>query len=160
MLSNSNSGQASSEIQSPKCEYCQGPAQVGYRLALCRHCRLESAQKPIPFTIKITGLAVLIALAFALTRLPASMLGAIAFERGQRDEAQRNYNGASTEYRKAADAFPDATLPLARLGIVRYRTGDTSGATRIFSHLAGRESDPSLTAEVNRVINEIENGIK
>ena len=72
------------------------------------------------------------------------MLGAIAFERGQRDEAQGNYNGASAEYRKAADAFPDATLPMARLGIVRYQAGDFSGAARIFNYLVGRKADAKV----------------
>jgi hypothetical protein len=160
MLSDLNSGQSSSEIDSRKCEDCQGTAQPGYKLALCPHCRQKFAKKPIPLVIKITGLAVLVASALALTRLPASMLGAIAFERGQRDEAQSDYNGASIEYRKAADAFPDATLPIARLGIVRYRSGDPSGAARIFSYLAGRKSDPNLTAEVNGVINKMEREIQ
>ena len=50
--------------------------------------------------------------------------------------------------------------PIARLGIVRYRAGDSSEAARIFSHLAGRESDPNLTAEVNGVINKIEREIQ
>jgi hypothetical protein len=159
MLSNSNSEESLSEVESRKCQGCQGPAQPGYRLALCPHCRQKFAKKPIPLIIKISGLAVLVASAFTLTRLPVSMLGAIAFERGERAEAQSNYNGASAEYRRAADAFPDATLPIARLGIVRYRAGDFSGAARIFSHLAGRKSDPNLTAEVNGVINKIEREI-
>jgi hypothetical protein len=160
MLSNSKPVESSSEIEPRKCKGCQGTAEPAYRFALCPHCRQKFAKKPIPLTIKITGLAVLVALTFALTRLPASILGASAFERGQRDEAQNNYNGAIAEYRKAADAFPDATLPIARLGIVTYRAGDSSGAARIFSHLAGKESDPNLTAEVNGVINKMEREIQ
>jgi hypothetical protein len=155
MLATSTS-EPSSKIESRRCENCQGTSEPGYRLALCPQCRQKLARKPIPLVIKIAGLAILVALAFALTRLPGSMLGAVAFERGQRAEAQGNYNGASAEYRKAADAFPGATLPMARLGIVRYQAGDHSEAARIFSYLAGRKSDPNLTAEVNGVITKME----
>jgi hypothetical protein len=156
MLPDSNSGESQPQIEPQKCEGCQGTAQPGYRLALCPNCRQKLSKKPIPGIIKFTGVAVAVALAFALTRLPGSMLGAIAFERGQRDEAQGNYNEASAEYRKAADAFPDATLPTARLGIVRYHAGDFSGAARIFNYLAGRKADAKLTAEVNGVIKNME----
>jgi tetratricopeptide (TPR) repeat protein len=137
-----------------RCNNCGGQPQPGFRLALCHDCRQKLAKKPIPGLIKLAGLAVCGVVVFALARVPNSLSGAIAFERGHRDEAQRKYHEAIAEYRSASTAFPDAELPLERLGIVEYKVGDFRGATQTFNHLAGRKVP--LTEEVKGVILEME----
>jgi hypothetical protein len=92
----------------------------------------------------------------ALVRVPTSISGASAFERGQRDEALHKYHEAAAEYRRALNAFPNGTLPLARLGIVEYRDGDHNNAAQTLHHLAGRKADKELCAEVNGIIHEME----
>jgi tetratricopeptide (TPR) repeat protein len=102
------------------------------------------------------GAAVAAAVICALVRVPTSISGASAFERGQRDEALHKYHEAAAEYRRALNAFPDATLPLARLAIVEYKDGDYDNAAQTLHQLAGRKSDKELCAEVNSVIHEME----
>jgi Flp pilus assembly protein TadD len=156
MVIDSNREEVQPQVEPLKCVGCQGTPQPGYKVALCQQCRTKFARKPVPVAIKCAGLAVTIAVAFSLIRIPSSMQGAIAFELGQRYEAQSDYKGAVAEYQKAVDAFPDSTLAIARLGIVEYRLGDFSNAARTLSKLAGRKTDAALVSEVNSVIREIE----
>jgi len=155
MIMDSNPEEVQSHVEPQKCAGCEGSPQPGYKLALCQQCRTKLARKPVPVAIKCAGVAVAIALAFSVIRIPSSMQGAIAFELGQRYEAQSDYKGAVAEYQKAVDAFPDSTLAIARLGIVEYRLGNFSNAAGTLSKLAGRKTDAALVSEVNFVIREI-----
>src|ERR1700730_13017498 len=137
--------QSKSNLQ--RCQNCGEEAEPGFKLALCPDCRQRLVKKPIPWLIKVMGSAVAAALICALVRVPTSISGASAFERGQRDEALNKYHEAVAEYRRALNAFPDATLPLARLGIVEYRDGDYTSAVQTLHHLAGRKADKELCAE-------------
>jgi hypothetical protein len=124
------------EGESQTCAACQGAPQPRYKVLLCQGCRTKLSRKPIPVLIKGAGLLVAVALTVALTRIPGSMLGAIAFERGHKYEMQSNYKEASAEYQKAVDAFPNSSLCVARLGIVEYRLGDFFRAVETLRKLA------------------------
>ena len=150
----SNASEPTSDLQ--RCENCGGKPEPGFKLALCPACRQRLARTPTPWLIKVTGTAVAAAVICALVHVPPSISGASAFERGQRDEAVHKYHEAAAEYRAALNAFPDATLPLARLGIVEYRDGDYNKAAQTLHQLAGRKADKELCAEVNSVIHEME----
>jgi hypothetical protein len=130
----------------------------GYKMPLCQECRVKHARKPIPAAIKGAGLVVVLMLVVALVRIPSSVAGAVALERGKKYDKQRNYENAATEYQKVVDAFPDSTLAIARLGIVEYRLGELSKAERTLNRLAGRTTDSGLVLEVNSVIDEMERG--
>jgi hypothetical protein len=150
----SNVSKPASDLQ--RCHNCGGEPEPGFKLALCPDCRKRLAKKPIPWSIKVAGTAVAAAVICALVRVPTSISGASAFERGQRDEARHRYQEAAAEYRTALNAFPDATLPLARLAIVEYRDGDYNNAAQTLHQLAGRKAGKELRAEVNSVIHEME----
>src|SRR5262249_61878610 len=96
----------------------------------------------------------------ALVRFPASLRAGIAFERGRRAEAARNYPLAATEYQIVADQFPDSTLALGRLGICDYRAGRLDQSFSIFHRLGGRETSPELAGEINQIAGEVQSRLR
>ena len=101
------------------CQLCEKPPEPGYAAQLCSPCRTKLSKRPFPLWIKLAIILVALVLVYALAKTPASLVASIAFERGQRAEADGNYATAAKEYAKAVHKFPDSISAVARLGIAR-----------------------------------------
>lgn len=143
------------------CAKCGKPAEAGaYKLPLCSGCRDAMSQRPFPKWIRIGFGLIVLAFLGATTQLQGSLAAGIAFARGQRAEATKDFATAVAEYRRVVQRFPDSTLALGRLGIVYYRAGDLREAATVFRRLAGRKASKELVREVNQVIAEMERKAK
>ncbi len=136
----------------PVCQRCGAAPEPGYPLSLCAPCRTALAHRPVPAGIKAAAVAVLLLLAFALTRIPKSVEAAVAFEKGRRAEEARRYAEAAADYRSVTAAFPQSVLAQARLFVAQYRAHDAEGARETFQHLAGRKVKKEIAAEVNGLL--------
>lgn len=138
------------------CQLCEKPAEAGYPAQLCSACRTKLSKRPLPLWIKLAIILVALVFVYALAKTPASLVASIAFERGQRAEADGNYATAAKEYAKAVDKFPDSTSAVARLGIAQYRAGDHDAAVQTLRSIAGRQAPKELTTEINAVVAEMQ----
>ncbi len=142
----------------PNCQLCEQPAEPGYSVQLCSVCRTKLSKRPFPLWIKLAIILVAVVFVYALAKTPASLVASIAFERGQRAEADGNYGTAAKEYAKAVEKFPDSISAVARLGIAQYRAGDHDAAAQTLDSLAGRQAPKELMTEINAVIAEMRKG--
>ena len=138
-----------------RCKNCDNRREDSYQFPLCKECRDSLARRPLPLWIKIGSAVVALVLCFAFAKFPASLRAGIAFERGQKAEAQKKFPLAIDEYQKVLEKFSDSTLVLARLGISEYRAGRLDEAAAVLNKLAGRKTSKQLVGEVNAVIKEM-----
>ena len=141
--------------ENAQCKNCGHPKEVLYQFPLCKECRDILARRPLPLWTKLSFAMVILVLCFAFTRFPASLRAGIAFERGRRAEAVRNFSLAVDEYQKVLEQFSDSTLVLARFGISQYKADHLYEAASVFSKLAGRKTSKDLVKEVNTAIEEM-----
>lgn len=137
------------------CAKCGAHAEEGHPTPLCAHCRTSLARAELPKWVWASILFVLLVVCYAITQFPSTLNADIAFERGRRAEAAGDYARAVTQYRIAADRFPDSTEVIARLGISLYHAGNIGEAVTYLSSLEGREASDQLISEVNSVVEEI-----
>ena len=140
------------------CQLCEQPAEADYPAQLCSACRTKLSKRAFPLWIKLAIILVALVFIYALAKAPASLVASIAFERGQRAEANGNYATAAKEYAKVVERFPGSTSAAARLGIAQYRAGDRDAAAQTLRSLAGRQASKELTTEINAVIAEMQEG--
>jgi len=145
------------EVNSPpQCVYCGQPIDaVAGGLPVCAACLPALTHRPLPRWIQIAAAIIGIVLLLALLQFPSSLTAGIAFERGRRAEAARDYKLAEQQYAIVADRFPSSTLAIARLGIASYHAGDFLTAMKSFATLEGRETSESLASEVNVAIDDM-----
>ena len=110
------------------------------------------ARQPIPIGIKLAGVAVVLLLLFALTRIPSSISAAIAFERGERSEQKLQFAKAENEYQKSVQAFPRSDLAHTRLFVAAYRARDGGTARHEFEYLRGHQLDAKLVGEISALL--------
>src|ERR1043166_7426539 len=142
------------------CKLCGQPPEEAYTMALCADCRTKLTRPPFPLWIIAASVLILLLLVYSMTQAPAAITAAVAFERGRKDEARREYREAEQEYKKVVTRFPESTEAVARLGISAWRAGDPREAAQAFESLEGRQASKELTAEVNGVISEMEARLK
>jgi tetratricopeptide (TPR) repeat protein len=111
--------------------------------------------RPIPRWIQAAAVVVLAVILIALIQFPAALSGAIAFERGQRAEANASYDVALAEYSKAAAQFPDSTLVTVRKGMAAYHARQYAVAADTFNSIAGRQTSRAMAQEVNGAIDQM-----
>jgi hypothetical protein len=113
---------------------------------------MRMARQPIPVGVKLAGVAIVLLLLFALTRIPSSISAAIAFERGERSEQKLQFTKAENEYQKSVQAFPRSDLAHTRLFVAAYRARDGGTARREFEYLRGRQLDAKLVGEISALL--------
>lgn len=148
---------AAGEPEPSGCAAC-GSAEIepDWQAPFCAGCRRELSQRPLPLWIRITGVAVGLALAVAMTQWPSSLQAGVAFERGEAAEKAKNYPGAVAEYRKVIQRFPDSTEVLAHLAISHFRAGQLSESMALIERLEGREApDKETLEELNGIVDEL-----
>lgn len=138
------------------CHLCGNAAEIGFAAQLCSSCRTTLSKRRFPAWIKICVFLVAVAFVYAVMQMPKSLKAAIAFERGQRAEANADYINAAAQYADVVDSFPQSTTAIARLGIAQYRAGNRAAAIQTLNSLAGRQASKELTTEVNAVIGEMQ----
>ena len=118
-------------------EHMQLEASLGYKncgsnvteslcnLQWCADCRNKLADRNFSTWATVTFGLVVVLLLVARTPFYSPLKAGIAFERGCRAESAGDYSKGVTEYRTAAERFPDSTLAQARLGIVIIDPDDT-----------------------------------
>jgi hypothetical protein len=113
---------------------------------------MRMARQPIPVGVKLAGVAIVLLLLFALTRIPSSISAAIAFERGERSEQKLQFTKAENEYQKSVQAFPRSDLAHTRLFVAAYRARDGGTARREFEYLRGHQLDAKLVGEISALL--------
>ncbi len=126
----------------------------GHLTPLCAACRDKYAKFPIPLFVKIMLGLFLILAAVAFMKFPEALGAGIAFERGQRAEAAKDYKAAVEQYTKAREQFKDSTLITVRLGVSMYKGGAYNEAMEILDPLAGKEMSKTLVADVQAVFDD------
>jgi hypothetical protein len=106
----------------------------------------------IPIGIKIAGVVVAFLLVIAVSRIPASLSAAVAFERGRQAESKLEFTEAEREYQKAESAFRGSDLIHARLFITAFRARDGGTVRREFEFLRDRKLDSKLVGEIHALL--------
>jgi hypothetical protein len=135
-----------------KCRLCGAMPEPGFTIPLCVECRTRLAQRRIPIGIKIAGVLVGFLLLFSVSRIPASISAAIAFERGRLAESKLQFAKAESEYQKAESAFRGSDLIHARLFIAAFRARDGGTVRREFELLRDRKLDSKLAGEIHALL--------
>jgi len=139
------------------CAACGQPAAFAQdELPLCPACLQAMIDRPLPRWLYVTAAIIGLIVLLALLKFPASLGAEIAFERGKRAEAARNYPLAEQQYAIVVKRFPSSTLALARLGIASYRAGDIVMTIDCYDKLRGRESSDKVIIEFNAMMSELE----
>jgi lipoprotein NlpI len=94
-------------------------------------------------------------LAIAILQFPSALTAGIAFERGQRADANGAFDLAVVEYSKVVERFPTSTLAVARKGIAAFHARQYQVAAEAFNIIAGRDASPEIVREVNNAIDEM-----
>ncbi|MBV9467809.1 MAG: hypothetical protein JO316_00200 [Abitibacteriaceae bacterium] len=155
----------SKEVESAEdsvgCRNCQQPEiEPGYNFSLCRSCREQMAQRPLPQWIRGTAALVGVVLLLAFIRFPASLSAGIAFDRGHRAETSQHYTEAVTQYQKVVTRFPDSTPVLVRLCVVSFHAGQLDVTAHTLNKLQGRELSKEQADEVYTVSDKLEALVK
>jgi len=142
------------------CQSCGAVvAEPGRAMPLCTSCRARLVARPFPSWIMAAAALIGVLMLVELTKFPAAFSAAVAYERGQRAEARRDFPAALTEYSKAAQSFPNAIQVVARRGIAAYRAGNLAVTVESFRAIGGRNvGDEAIASEVNQIIAAINAG--
>lgn len=130
--------------------------EQGHLTPLCAACRDKYAKFPIPFFVKILLFLFLALSVFAFIKFPESLIAGIAFERGQRAEAAKQYKAAAEQYMLAINRFADSKIITARLGISLYKAGEYNDAIKILDPLSGKEMSKELVAEIQPIFDDFD----
>jgi hypothetical protein len=139
------------------CLLCGAEPDGTRPLPLCAPCRQHSLHRKFPAWIKLAAVLIAIPVAIAAIQFPKNLSAAVAYHRGQADEAL-GYNAlAVQEYEKAGQRFPKSTIVKARQGIAAYHAGFYDITERDFNAIAGKEAPSAEIAdEVNAIMDEID----
>src|SRR5438067_2153690 len=90
------------------CRSCtKAEPEPGYEVPLCGSCRAALVMRPFPLWVTGTAALATLLLLVSFIRFPSAVQAGVAFERGRRDEEQRNYPAALSQYRRVLDRFPN-----------------------------------------------------
>lgn len=137
------------------CSNCGGtPVVQGYSLPLCAKCRDYFTKYPVPGSIKIFALALLVIFIISMLFFPKSLKAGIAYERGLRAENEKKYITAANEYQKAVDIFPNSFIACGKLFVAHVKNYNFEQADAVFAMIEDKESNDSDEVKVIDEANE------
>jgi hypothetical protein len=99
-------------IERRPCASCGQPEESGRQLPLCMGCRTKLAARPFPAWIKGAAAIIGLLMIVALVKFPSALSADVAYERGLRAEARRQFdvavwfaNNASISLRSVGKLF-------------------------------------------------------
>jgi tetratricopeptide (TPR) repeat protein len=128
--------------ETPTCAGCERPlSEQSGRTPICSECREQFIRYPVPNWIRLFGGAIVLLLAFGLTRLPAGLNAAVHHKRGERAMDAHLYVTAQKELEQAVKAQPSYLEANLRLLIAAYYNEDYATTARISQSLEGKKVD-------------------
>ncbi|GKX31545.1 hypothetical protein SH1V18_40250 [Vallitalea longa] len=141
------------------CENCgSSVTEDGYKTKLCPSCRYKLSKRPLPKSIKIFLGIIMVLIVYSFMRLPNSMKGVLAYEKGKKAESQKKYVTALKQY-QIADKEYDLTDIKAKIIVAEFYNGNYITANDLLCDLEGEIiEDKSLYDQllnISTYINEI-----
>jgi hypothetical protein len=135
------------------CQNC-GAVEVepGYALSLCETCRTAFVNRPFPWWVKLTAIAVLVVVATSAILSGPAIRAAHEFNQGKRFEGQSQYAEAAKYYEMVLNRYPDSTDVLVRYAVCAYRGQVYTRLPEVLQKLGGRKVDRRTADEVNAVV--------
>lgn len=143
------------ELDPNKCAQCGAVPEKGHLVPLCTQCRDKLSRHPVPYYIKAAFVVVIGILVYAFMQFPVSLNAGAAYERGKKAESLKDYKTAAENYSLAYKKYSKSDEIMTRLAVSLYNAGDYGASADIIDLLAGKKMDSKLVAELNTVIDRL-----
>ncbi|MFT3674270.1 MAG: hypothetical protein QM781_00085 [Chitinophagaceae bacterium] len=140
------------------CANCSHPVvEPGYPTSLCSDCRAKFIKYPIPLSVKLFGLAIVLLVAFSMFSLPSNLSAGLHFERGVDAISKKKYATALKELSGVLEKKPNFNEAKEYLAIAAFHNGNIGLFAEMIRQLEGKqEDDEQLLATLNSLILKVE----
>ena len=148
-----------SSFESKVCASCSHPViEPGYATSLCKDCRTQFINFPIPPGIKIFGAVLGVVLLFAMFSLPKNLTTGIHYQRGKDAIKEDNYFTAQRELNAVIKKVPAFLEAKEYLAIASFYNYDLETFAKLIQELQGKKiEDADIYEKLNQLTEKASN---